>query len=349
MANFSIVQFAKSTGSGAATFASPVTAGNTIVALFGENSNYVAGFTPPVPPSSVTDDNSPLTDVFLRYTPAWIVPGRPGQFSAVYVAINVAGGAQTVVFHGFSNNSNSSIILAEVAVPSTYFIFGVGGNANYLVVGGGVDQYGLNSADGVLTSFGISGPSGISGETVRTGLIGIELYGQNSFDTCENTAIAFGVPGSDIFLLVSGYDQNIWTSSGTIITQTIESDGAAFKLVLAYQDFPYLLGTGCSGGVPPFSISCNNPPIGSVGIPYSHEFPVLGGVYPLTFAITAGSLPPGLTLDTTTGIVSGTPTTPGAFWFTIEVTDADDNTASVTCAIAICPGGNANVLYYSRT
>lgn len=66
-------------------------------------------------------------------------------------------------------------------------------------------------------------------------------------------------------------------------------------------------------------IACNNPPTGTVSIPYAHKFPAFGGVQPYTFAIATGSLPPGLTLDTATGIVSGTPTTLGTYAFTVQV------------------------------
>ena len=41
-----------------------------------------------------------------------------------------------------------------------------------------------------------------------------------------------------------------------------------------------------------------------------------------TFAVTAGSLPPGLSLDPPTGVVSGTPTTVGNYGFTITASNA---------------------------
>ena len=77
-----------------------------------------------------------------------------------------------------------------------------------------------------------------------------------------------------------------------------------------------------TGAAPPLGIACGNPPGGTSGTPYSHAFPASSGTPPYTFAITAGSLPPGLTLDPATGIVSGTPTVPGTFPFTIQVTDS---------------------------
>jgi hypothetical protein len=83
------------------------------------------------------------------------------------------------------------------------------------------------------------------------------------------------------------------------------------------------------------TIECDNPPDGRVGQAYSHAFPATGGIEPYAFAIIAGALPDGLTLAPNTGIVSGIPTVAGTFDFTVQVTDADDNTADVECSITI--------------
>jgi hypothetical protein len=77
------------------------------------------------------------------------------------------------------------------------------------------------------------------------------------------------------------------------------------------------------------------PPNGRINVPYSHQFPVAGGVPPLAFAITGGSLPSQLALNPSTGRVTGTPDTVESAQFEITVTDDCGASFSQEFAITI--------------
>ncbi len=72
---------------------------------------------------------------------------------------------------------------------------------------------------------------------------------------------------------------------------------------------------------------------GQTNMPFTTTLTAVGGTSPYAWSIIAGSLPSGLTLDSLTGIISGTATTAGTFSFTIQVTDAVS--ASTTASLSI--------------
>lgn len=61
---------------------------------------------------------------------------------------------------------------------------------------------------------------------------------------------------------------------------------------------------------------------GRVGTVYSTTLAASGGTLPLSWSVISGALPAGLTLDPSTGQISGTLTTPGTSTFTIQVQDS---------------------------
>ncbi|MHC4714188.1 MAG: putative Ig domain-containing protein [Planctomycetota bacterium] len=50
---------------------------------------------------------------------------------------------------------------------------------------------------------------------------------------------------------------------------------------------------------------------GQIGVAYSQTLGATGGVTPYSWSIVSGSLPAGLSLNSSTGEISGTPTTGG--------------------------------------
>ncbi len=89
---------------------------------------------------------------------------------------------------------------------------------------------------------------------------------------------------------------------------------------------------------------------GEVGVLYTQTFAATGGIAPYTFAVTAGTLPDGLTLNPTTGVLTGLPTVAGVFSFTITASDANLPVSMGSQAYTLTIGrGSQSVIRASAT
>lgn len=87
-------------------------------------------------------------------------------------------------------------------------------------------------------------------------------------------------------------------------------------------------------GTPP-SMTTTSLPAGNLNVTYSGTLAATGGTTPYKWTISAGTLPTGLTLSQSTGVISGTPTVSGTYSFTAMVTDAQNLVATKALSIAV--------------
>ncbi len=93
--------------------------------------------------------------------------------------------------------------------------------------------------------------------------------------------------------------------------------------------FVQLSGTGACP-----NITMSDLPGGTVGTPYSSSLTTSGGIGTITFGVTGGALPSGLTFSSA-GLLSGAPTAAGSFDFTITANDANQCSGARTFTLAI--------------
>lgn len=78
-------------------------------------------------------------------------------------------------------------------------------------------------------------------------------------------------------------------------------------------------------------------PDGTVGNGYSQMLSASGGTAPYSFAVSGGSLPPGLTIGPGSNLIAGMPATAGTYSFAITATDAGGATGAVSYTLRILP------------
>jgi len=136
-------------------------------------------------------------------------------------------------------------------------------------------------------------------------------------------------------------------SSAGVISGTPAASGT-FSVTLQATDSAQVIATKSYSvtvaAAAPLSITTQAPLAGAVvGVAYTQAFAATGGIPPYTWSISAGAAPTGLTLNASTGSLTGTPTAAGTFNFTLQVADSAAHTAtkaftiSMAAALTITP------------
>jgi subtilisin family serine protease len=130
------------------------------------------------------------------------------------------------------------------------------------------------------------------------------------------------------------------SSTGTITGTPTATGTYAYTAMVtdSGSGTPQTATVGCSITITPrpLTLDCASG-TAQAGAAYSSSLTATGGVPPYSYTITAGSLPPGLALDPSTGAVTGIPTTSGSHDYTAVVTDSAAGSATVSCSIAVAP------------
>lgn len=111
------------------------------------------------------------------------------------------------------------------------------------------------------------------------------------------------------------------------VTATDSSGGAGAPFSIS-QNYNVVV------ALPTIAVAPTTVPGGTVAIPYSQTLSATGGIAPYTFVVSAGALPPGMSLSGA-GVLSGAPTASGTFNTTVTATDANGQTGARAYAVQV--------------
>jgi hypothetical protein len=124
------------------------------------------------------------------------------------------------------------------------------------------------------------------------------------------------------------------TVSGTrTIVVTVKDSATVHQVVTAS------LTINVAAAGTPLSIDSSTLPAATSAVPYSASLSAIGGNRPYVWSVSSASLPPGLSLNPSSGVISGIPSTSGTFHFTASLTDSSnpERTSSATMSITVSP------------
>jgi choice-of-anchor A domain-containing protein len=275
----------------------------------------------------------------------------------------VTGGISPIDFATLGSEMNS--LSAKLAALSATGVICTVNNSGSIVPGGGCPSssqhynpswlllYGPNATTNVfnLTQAQFQGNQNLDLEvpTGSTAIINVagtsdtlpyNILFQGSTVTDANAGnILFNFPNANAVTINAQFD-GVFLAPNASLSSTNQMGGILIAASIAttgethYDPFVGTLPVAgqCSSSSVALSVTCAATTTGEAGVAFnSGPIAVTGGTAPYTYSIV-GTLPVGLTLNTSTGAITGTPTAGGTF--SVKVTDAN-GAADTACPITI--------------
>ncbi len=252
--------------------------------------------------------------------------GNQEGFPIPYISLGIVNGENPNATPPAMCNGPQGIVLTDSTGTATcdLVVTGSPGTTQLRALVGEFQQsypFDLTITPGTTCSYSISAANqsfGSSGGSGSVNVITSAGCGWSASTTASFISITAGATG---------------TGSGPVSYSVAADAGGSRSGTLTIAGHTYTVSqTGTtSGGL---AVATATLPAGTVNTAYSATLLATGGLPPYTWS-TSGSLPTGLTVNATSGAISGTPSASGVFNFTATVQDVNHGSASQMLSITI--------------
>ncbi|MGG1945749.1 putative Ig domain-containing protein [Trinickia sp. NRRL B-1857] len=275
---------------------------------------------------------------------------------------------------GNNNTATQGFALTIAAAPAigtvTLAAAEVGAAYNQTInASGGVAPYTFSLSSGSLPSGVTLSSAGVLSGTPSAGgnvTFSVQLKDANNVTATQSYTVAVGagpsiatasLPGGEVGV---AYSQTLSVSGGAA-PYTFAVSSGTLPAGLSLASGGTLSGTPSASGNAAFTVHVRDAngatatqsytismvagpvvspttlPAAEVGVSYSQTIGANGGTGPYAFTVSSGALPAGLSMSSG-GALSGTPLTNGSASFTVQVKDANNNTAIQSYTISVTAG-----------
>ena len=340
-------------GTYTATITSPTTAGTATITgtvngtpLTDTGTVQFTDITPPNAPANVYDGTTPgadesITSAVDTLSANWDAVADADKYQYSITSGGPIGDPAAVEILSWTDISNAAVTVTAPTLPTlaggiTYYF-------NIKAIDAAGNQSPVAASNGIIVAINPA-PLTFTGNTLpgatqntpyntvlaATGGTGPYTYAATGLPTGlildPNTGVISGTPSvSGPFNINVMVTDNLGVTDSGIATLMIGAAGSG----LAIQTSALMGGTQ--------------------GTVYQDQIVATGGTGPYTFTIppTSNPLPPGLILDSNTGVISGTLALPGTYTFTVQVQDSTG--ATVTQSYTIVVGASGSALQFDTT